>query len=123
MYLRFLAEGHDVRVSVSEPSAASTMAGLVPRTADWRGELDWVREAGSNALILFEAIGFGALQDDLRAQGYNVIGGSAFGDRLENDRAFAMQLLGQKGLCVPAVQQFTRAGQALADLAARPRRC
>jgi phosphoribosylamine--glycine ligase len=123
MYRRLLAEGHEVRVSVSEPLAAGTMAGLVPRTEYWREELDWIREAGSDAVILFEAIGFGALQDDLRAQGYNVIGGSAFGDRLENDRAFAMQLLKQQGICVPAVQQFTSAEEALADLADRPRRC
>ena len=123
MYLRLLGEGHDVRISVSEPLAARTMAGLVPRTEDWRGELDWLREAGSDGLILFEAVGFGALQDDLRAQGFNVIGGSAFGDLLENDRAFALQLLVKQGLSVPAVQQFTMTQDAVADLANRPRRC
>jgi phosphoribosylamine--glycine ligase len=123
LYLRLSAAGHDVRVSVSEPLAAGTMAGLVARTEDWRSELDWLRAAGDEGLILFEAVGFGGLQDDLRRQGFNVIGGSALGDRLENDRAFALQLLGKQGLCVPKVTEFVRVDEALADLAAWPRRC
>ncbi len=123
LYLRLGQEGHEVRVSVSEPLAAGTMKGLVPRTQDWRAELDWVRSAGRDGLILFEAVGFGELQDGLRAQGYNVIGGSKLGDRLENDRAFALQLLAVQGLRVPPVVEFTQVEEALADLAARPRRC
>jgi phosphoribosylamine--glycine ligase len=123
LYLRLLAEGHDVRVSVSEPLAAGTMEGLVPRTLDWRSELDWVRNAGPEGLILFEAVGFGETQDDLRRQGFNVIGGSAFGDRLEDDRTFAFQLLRTSGLRAPAVQQFANVEHAIADLEKRPRRC
>jgi phosphoribosylamine---glycine ligase len=123
LYLRLLAEGHDVRVSVSEPMARGTMAGLVPRTEDWRLDLDWIREAGPDGVILFEAVGFGALQDELRSQGYNVIGGSAFGDRLENDRGFAQALLGDHGLSIAPLAEFTTAAAALTDLHARPRRC
>ena len=123
LYLRLLDEGQEVRVSVSEPLAAGTMVGLVPRTDDWKSELDWIRGAGSDGLIVFEAVGFGALQDELRAQGFNVIGGSALGDRLENDRAFAMQLLARQGLRVPAVLEFRNIEDALADLKGRPRRC
>src|SRR3954470_6338949 len=95
LYLRLQAEGHEVRIAVSEPMASGTLAGLVPRVEDWRAELDWVRAAGSDGIILFEAVseGFGALQDSLRRDGLNVIGGSAFGDRLENDRAFAQAVL------------------------------
>jgi phosphoribosylamine---glycine ligase len=122
LYLRLIAEGHEVRVTVSEPLAAGTMAGLVPRVEDWRGELEWVREAGKDGVILFEAVGFGELQDHLRAQRYNVIGGSAYGDRLENDRAFAQQVLAGFGLPVAPVKEFTRAADALADLRERPRR-
>jgi phosphoribosylamine--glycine ligase len=120
--LRLLAEGHEVRVTVSEPLAAGTMAGMVPRAEDWREQLSWIWEAGEGGLILFEAVGFGALQDQLRQEGFNVIGGSAFGDRLENDRGFAQQLLGSLGLNIAPFAEFSGAAEALADLRARPRR-
>lgn len=123
MYLRLIEEGHQVRVAVSEPLAAGTMAGMVPRTDDWRAELPWVREVGEDGLILFEAVGFGALQDELRREGLHVIGGSALGDRLEDDRAFAQDLLSKLGLCVAPSPEFGDVGSALADLERRPRRC
>lgn len=123
MYLRLLAEGHEVRVTVSEPLAAGTMAGMVPRAGDWRAELPWVREGGDDGVILFEAVGFGALQDELRRDGYNVVGGSALGDRLEDDRAFAQQLLAAHGMCAANAVEFSSVDEALADLSSHPRRC
>jgi phosphoribosylamine--glycine ligase len=123
LYLRLMADGHEVRVTVSEPLAVGTMAGMVPRAENWRDELAWVREAGDDGVILFEAVGFGALQDELRRDGYNVIGGSAFGDRLENDRAFGLDLLARVGLQVAPAVDFSDIAAALADLEARPRRC
>jgi phosphoribosylamine--glycine ligase len=119
-----LGEGHEVRVAVSEPLVQGTMAGLVPRTEDWRSELDWVRDAGHEGFILFEAVSesFGALQDDLRRDGFHVIGGSAFGDRLENDRAFAQRLLTDLGLQVAPTHEFTRAAEAADFISANPGR-
>lgn len=123
MYLRLIDEGHDVRIAISEPLASGTMSGMVPRTSDWRSELPWVREAGEQGIILFEAIGFGSLQDALRSDGFNVIGGSSFGDRLEEDRLFALQLLQKLGMSVPPAIEFATSEAALSDLAERPRRC
>ena len=123
MYLRLIAEGHEVRVAVSEALAAGTMAGMVPHIDDWRQELPWVREVGEDGLILFEGVGFGEVQDQLRRDGFNVIGGSAFGDQLESDRAFAQQLLARHGLPVAAAVEFSKADAAIADLQGRPRRC
>ena len=124
LYLRLQADGHEVRISVSEPMASGTLAGLVPHVADWREELEWIRAAGRNGIILFEAVseGFGALQDSLRRDGFNVIGGSAFGDRLENDRAFAMGLLAELGFPQGHVWEFSDGAAADAFLAANPGR-
>src|SRR3954469_12635701 len=124
LYLRLAADGHEVKVAVSWEKAQGTMAGLVPRTEDWRAELDWIREAGEEGVIVFEAVseGFGALQDGLRRSGFQVIGGSAFGDRLENDRAYAQQLLAELGLQVAATAEFDDADAAVAYVAARPAR-
>ena len=122
LYLRLIDEGHEVRVSVSEPLAQGTMAGLVPRTENWEQELEWVR-ADPTGVVIFEAIGFGELQDRLRGEGFNVIGGSALGDRLENDRDYALGLLQQQGLKAAPVRSFANADDAIADLEQRPRRC
>ena len=121
LYMRLLAEGHEVKVFVEDEGARGTMAGLVPRTEDWRSELEWV---GRDGIILFEAVseGFGALQDRLRAEGYQVIGGSAFGDRLENDRAYAQELLAGLGLRIAAVREFDDAAGGDSFLAANPGR-
>ncbi|MDB5845354.1 MAG: phosphoribosylglycinamide synthetase, partial [Polaromonas sp.] len=103
------AEGHEVRVAVSHPLAQGTLAGLIDKTPDWRSELPWIREAGDDGIILFESVsdGFGALQDELRRDGFRVIGGSAYGDRLEADREFGQQVLRGFGLPTAATHGFT----------------
>ena len=124
LYMRLVEDGHEVRVFVEEPLASGTLAGIVPRTADWRSELDWIREADGDGIVIFEAVseGYGALQDELRRDGFQVIGGSAYGDRLENDRSFAQQLLGGLGFPVAAVHAFSDAAAGDAFLAANPGR-
>ena len=124
LYLSLAREGHEVRVAVSEPGAQGTLAGLVERTADWRSELAWVRAVGGDGVVLFESVseGFGALQDELRRDGFNVIGGSAYGDRLENDRAYAQAVLAELGFPAGHVWEFERAAEAVDFIAARPAR-
>lgn len=124
LYMRLQREGHEVRVAISEPLARGTMAGIVPQVADWRDELGWIRAAGDRGMLLFESVSsaFGNLQDELRAQGLAVIGGSAFGDRLENDRGHAQALLAAKGFASAVTCSFTSAEEAIAYIAGRPRR-
>jgi phosphoribosylamine--glycine ligase len=124
LYARLIEDGHEVRVSIAEPLAHGTMAGVVPRTEDWRAELGWLREAGQDGIVLFENVakGRGALQDELRTDGLQVIGGSAFGDRLERDRAYAQEVLAGIGLAIAGVWEFEAAESALAFVAGRPGR-
>jgi phosphoribosylamine--glycine ligase len=106
LYLRLMADGHEVRVCVSDPRSQDMFAGMIERVPDWRAELGWVRGAGLDGIILFEGADAGATQDALRAEGYNVIGGSAFGDRLENDRAFGQAILCDAGVRTVAAHEF-----------------
>jgi phosphoribosylamine--glycine ligase len=124
LYLNLMREGHEVRVAVSEVMAQGTLAGLCPKVADWRAHLDWVREAGPEGVILFEAVseGLGELQDRLRADGFNVIGGSTYGDRLENDRLFAQSVLAELGFPAERVWRFERASEATAFILKQPGR-
>lgn len=124
LYLRLAAEGHEVRVAISEPQCHGTLAGMVQRTEDWESELPWIRQAGPEGIILFEnvAYGRGSRQDALRADGFNVIGGSTFGDRLENDRAYAQHILQDLGMSIAPVWEFDTLEAASSFLDARPGR-
>lgn len=124
LYLRLLAEGHEVKVHVASPICHGTLAGLVEHVADWKAELAWVRAAGDEGIILFENVAGkrGALQDELRRDGLNVIGGSAYGDRLENDRGYAQEVLKNIGLSICPVRSFSDRDQAIAFLRDHPGR-
>jgi phosphoribosylamine---glycine ligase len=124
LYLRLLAEGHEVKVHTAKPLCRDTLAGLVDHVDDWRNELAWLRDAGDAGIALFEnaAEQRGMLQDQLRQDGYYVIGGSAYGDRLENDRAFAQAVLGSIGLSICPVHEFHDRQRAIEFLDRHPGR-
>lgn len=106
MYLAPMAEGHEVRVVITDPAGADTLAGLVPRGEGRDRDLAWIRAAGRDGVVLFETASQGALQDQLRADGFQVIGGSALGDRLENDRDLGQRLMAEAGMQVAPVYPF-----------------
>ena len=124
LYLRLAEDGHDVRVCIGNPLCRETLAGLIERVGDWRTELEWVRAAGNDGCILFENVGAGRgkLQDRLRRDGFNVIGSSAYGARLENDRAYAQRVLGNLGLSTAAVVEFSQVEEATRFIDRRPAR-
>src|SRR3954465_10718161 len=109
LYMRLVGDGHEVKVFVKNQLAKGTMAGLVEHTSNWESELEWIREAKDQGIILFENVSEarGELQDRLRKDGCHVIGGSAYGDRLENDRAFAQRVLADIGLQTARLEEFS----------------
>jgi phosphoribosylamine--glycine ligase len=106
MYLRLMQAGHEVRVHVADEESQDVMVGMVEQVSDWRAHLDWVREAQGEGMILFETASDGVVQDELRASGLNVIGGSSLGDRLETDRAFGQKALADAGLQIARAHEF-----------------
>jgi phosphoribosylamine--glycine ligase len=107
MYLRLQDDGHEVRVFAADAEQRDIMGGMVSHVADWRAELPWVRAAGADGVILFETAEQGGVQDELRAAGYQVVGNSAFGARLEEDRVFGQRVLAECGLATAAMHRFT----------------
>lgn len=107
LYLRLQADGHEVRVFAADAEQRDIMRGMVPHVTSWRSELPWVRAAGEDGIVLFETADQGAAQDELRAAGYQVIGNSAFGTRLEEDRMFGQRVLAECGLQTAATHRFT----------------
>jgi phosphoribosylamine--glycine ligase len=78
-----LREKHDLKLYIERDGWKRCLDGIIPKTDDWEGELDWV---GKDGLIVFDDVGFGEEQDRLREKGYRVVGGSMVADRLELDR-------------------------------------
>ncbi len=122
MYRRLQAGGHEVRVYVESPAAQDVFGGMLSFTPDWRNELPWLREAGENGIVLFESATKGELQDELRRDGYRVIGGSAFGDRIEGDRQFGQEVLRSLGLRTARSFQHSDFGAAIDFVRASPSR-
>ena len=106
MYLRLQSAGHKVRVYVGDEEAHDIFAGMLSFTKDWQSELPWIREAGPDGILIFEGIGWGETQDRLRGEGFNVIGGSSLGDRLETDRAYGQEVLRSIGLSTAPAHEF-----------------
>jgi phosphoribosylamine--glycine ligase len=119
IYLSLMREGHEVRVHAEDPPTECAFGGLIQPVPDWRAELGWV---GRDGVVLFERANRGPVADALRAEGHRVIGGSAFGDRLENDRGFGQAVLREIGLPMAGSHAFADPGAALDWLAAHPGR-
>lgn len=100
---RLTGEGCDVKLFVQHPDHGDSQSGFVQKIDDWRSELDWV---GKSGLIVFDDVGFGEIQDQLRRDGFRVFGGSAGGDRLELDREYAQQVFADLGLEVLPTLKF-----------------
>jgi phosphoribosylamine--glycine ligase len=120
MYLALLRQGHEVRTYIEDPQWRGILKGFLHLTNDWKKELDWLRQ--DDGIILCERADQGEMQDQLRRDGFNVIGGSAFGDRMENDRAFGQACMRQAGMQTAPTHAFADFDAALAFIAARPRR-
>jgi phosphoribosylamine--glycine ligase len=112
MYLRLDRAGHEVRVYAADDvgrgdAPGRVMGGMLHFVDDWRAELAWVRAAGEEGVIVFERAVDGALHGELRAEGYNVIGGSALGTRLEGDRPFGQRVCAENMECrIAAMHRF-----------------
>jgi phosphoribosylamine--glycine ligase len=122
MYHGFVRRGHEVRVVVEDPAYRDVHAGLLDIVDGWEQQLGWVREAGVDGVVLFETARHGDLQDRLRLEGFQVIGGSALGDRLEADRDFGQQVLREAGLRTAPCHRFNDFQAAADFVRAQPAR-
>lgn len=88
-------EGCDVRIYIQDKSVKDCFDGMLQKVHRWRDELGWV---GKDGLIVFDDVGYGEVQDALRSDGYQVVGGSGEGDRFELDRLYGQDILREVGV-------------------------
>ena len=94
-------EGHEVKYYIHAKSEKDVADGFVEKCDDWKSLKDWAD------VIIFDDVGFGQAADDLRKEGKAVIGGSAYTDKLEDDREFGQDELKKAGLVVLPHWDFT----------------
>ncbi len=103
-------EGHKVKLFIKDKGRRGNFGNMVPKTSDWRKELEWV---GKKGLIVFDSCSHGKLQDALRKRGYSVVGGCELGDRLENDRVYGAKIFEQYGLSTVPLVNFNSIDKAI----------
>src|SRR5262245_13617507 len=115
---RVMKEGHAAKMAIQLAEGQDIADGFVPKTRDWRRELDWAD------VVVFDDVlgGMGAMADEVRALGKPVVGGSPYTDRLEEDRAFGQQELKAAGVAIIPQENFTSFDEAMAYVEANPTR-
>ncbi|MBI2075119.1 MAG: phosphoribosylamine--glycine ligase [Candidatus Harrisonbacteria bacterium] len=109
-------EGAEVKVYIKAKSDADVYDGILDKVADWEKELDWAD------VVVFDDIGFGEAADKLRASGKLIIGGSAYTDRLEEDREYGQSEMKRLGLLTLPHWDFENFDDAIKFLKENPGR-
>lgn len=108
--LKLKSEGNDVKLYIHLDELRDCLNGLIEKTDHWKNELNWV---GKDGLIVFDDVGYGIEQDQLRKDGYRVVGGSAAGDRIEEDREYGQTILRQCGIQTLPCHNFENVDEAI----------
>jgi phosphoribosylamine---glycine ligase len=85
-------EGHDVKYFLNPKYGDDLYDGFVEKVDSWKDHVEWAD------VIIFDDTGFGKIADELRASGKAVIGGTAYTDRLEEDREFGQSEMKRVGM-------------------------
>jgi phosphoribosylamine--glycine ligase len=110
-------EGCEVKLYIENPKQQECLNGFVKKTKNWKKELSWV---GKDGLIIFDDVGYGKIQDQLRKKGYKVFGGSAIGDKLELDRDFGQKILAKIGMQKVPTYNFSTCEKAIKFIKLHP---
>jgi len=107
--LRLKEEGHDAKIWIRDPESEHRCLGLI----------DTATEYSSGQVVVADCTGAGALLEAYRDSGVPTVGGSAFCDRLEGDRAFASSIFKKAGIRTPkaiSVKTWDEAAEATSNL-------
>lgn len=110
-------EGHAVRYYIDAVGERDIGDGFVTKTLDWRADVPW-----ADVIVFDDTLGQGAEAEALRAMGKLVVGGSAYTDRLEDDRAFGQEELRRCGVNILPYRQFDNFDEAIAYVREKPDR-
>jgi phosphoribosylamine--glycine ligase len=114
--LQVQKEGHEVKIYVKSEEDKDVYEGFLERVDDWKKFVDWAD------VIVFDDTGFGVLSDELRKKGKLVVGGSAYTDKLEEDREFGQSEMKRVGMLTLPHWDFSNYDEALKFIEQNPGR-
>lgn len=112
-----IKEGHEAKYFIEEKSEQEVGDGFVPKTDNWEKEVEW-----ADVIVFDDVLGQGAKAQKLREQGKLVVGGTAYSDKLEDDRSFGQEELKRHGVSIIPFQDFTSFDEAIAFVQGNPGR-
>ncbi|MBN1794855.1 MAG: phosphoribosylamine--glycine ligase [Candidatus Omnitrophica bacterium] len=110
-------EGHEVKYYIKNHDAKDVADGLVPKTDDWKAEVDW-----ADLVIFDDVLGLGKEAEALRKKGKLVVGGTEYTDKLEDDRTFGQNELKRAGVNILPFQEFSSFEEAIEFVSLNPNR-
>ncbi|MBU0706770.1 phosphoribosylamine--glycine ligase [Patescibacteria group bacterium] len=108
-------EGNEVKYYIKNIDQRDSADGLVNKVDNWESEIDW-----ADIIIFDDVLGMGKLAEKLRAKNKLVVGGTAYTDRLEDDRAFGQEELKQNGIPIIPYKNFTDFDEAILHIKTNP---
>ena len=108
-------EGHEVRYFIESESEKSIGDGFVPKVDAWEPHVEWAQ-----VIVFDDVLGMGEKAQQLRADGKHVVGGTAYTDRLEDDRSFGQEELKRHGVSIIPFQEFTDFDSAISYVEQNP---
>ncbi len=97
---RLKKEGNDVKFYIKNKEDRGVGDGIATKIDDWEKHVKWAD------YIIFDDTFFGKKQNELREEGYKVIGGSLFGDRIELERHLALKYFKEMDVNIPNTSKF-----------------
>ncbi|MEK6793669.1 MAG: phosphoribosylglycinamide synthetase C domain-containing protein [Spirochaetota bacterium] len=113
---KLISEGHSVKYFIEAKSEKDVSDGFVEKVDDWKLTVPWAD------LVIFDDSDFGSDAERLRKDGKPVVGGTAYADKLEDDRDFGQQEMKAAGLTVLPFCNFTDFEEAIKYVRENPDR-
>jgi phosphoribosylamine--glycine ligase len=110
-------EGHEVRYFIGDKKERDIADGFVAKSKDWEKDKEW-----ADIIVFDDTLGQGEKAQALRKEGKPVIGGTAYSDKLEDDRSFGQEELKKAGVNIIPYAEFESFDDAVDHVTQNPGR-
>jgi phosphoribosylamine--glycine ligase len=110
-------EGHEVRYYIKEEKERDIADGFVAKSDNLEKDTEW-----ADIIVFDDTLGQGEKAQQAKARGKKVVGGTAYTDRLEDDRSFGQEELKKAGVNIIPYKEFDSFDEAVEHVVQNPAR-